>query len=81
MADRNVVPFLAEGRCGNGLGKDAMVPILVSGVRQFCGIQPAVSSNQSGRSSRKSLTAEGKGPVDYWGWGADGVRLLSGATD
>jgi len=33
MADGNVVPFLAEGRCGNGLGKDAMVPILVSGVR------------------------------------------------
>ena len=33
MADGNVVPFLAEGRCGNGLGEDAMVPIRMKGVR------------------------------------------------
>jgi len=28
-----VVPFLAEGRCGNDLGEDAIVPILMKGVQ------------------------------------------------
>jgi len=27
-----VVPFLAEGRCGNGDGENAMVPTLVNSV-------------------------------------------------
>jgi hypothetical protein len=33
MADENVAPFLAEGRSGHGDGEDAMMPILVNGVR------------------------------------------------